>query len=321
MHSRKTESSRGNRILLNAVAISVIVGVFGFLGWRLWLDRELLRGVDWWSHPGLWLLHFGLLAVMFGFATIGWIRIVRILGGDLSASAGAFNWLASNLGKYIPGKLFMLAGRVELARRLGVRPAVSMSALALEHVFQLVAASPFLLWALFHGFRFESEKMWLVLVAALVPAAVFVVRPSLLVTVANLALRVTHHSTLEATPGSRHSATLLGVYFTCWLAYGISGVVLTKALGFGPAVPVVGIIAAFVAAWMIGFLSLITPGGIGVREAVLVLLLGTTLSTPQAITVALLARLSWTMVEMVGVVIGLAVGRQLGSPDTAQSSD
>jgi uncharacterized membrane protein YbhN (UPF0104 family) len=294
--------------------------VFGFLGWRLWLDRELLQGVDWWSHPALWLLHFGLLAVMFGFATVGWIRIVRLLGGDLSASAGAFNWLASNVGKYIPGKLFMLAGRVELARRLGVRPAVSMSALALEHVFQLVAASPFLLWALLHGFRFESEKMWLVLVAALVPAAVFVVRPSLPVAAANLALRVTHHSAIEAAPGPRDSATLLGIYFACWLAYGTSGVVLIEALGFGPAMPVSGIIAAFVAAWMIGFLSLITPGGIGVREAVLVLLLGTTLSTPQAITVALLARLSWTMVEMVGVVTGLLIGRRLAEPSAEESS-
>jgi uncharacterized membrane protein YbhN (UPF0104 family) len=321
MHSPKTESSGGSRILLNAVAISVIVGVFGFLGWRLWLDRELLRGVDWWSHPGLWLLHLGFLAVMFGFATVGWIRIVRVLGGDLGVSEGAFNWLASNVGKYIPGKMFMLAGRVELARRLGVRPAVSISALALEHVFQLVAASPFLWWALVHGFRFESENMWLVLVAALVPAAVFVVRPSLLVAAANLALRATRHSTLEAAPDSRDSAMLLGVYFTCWLAYGTSGVVLIEALGFGPAASYVGIVAAFVAAWMIGFLSLITPGGIGVREAVLVLLLGATLSTPQAITVALLARLSWTMVEMVGVVIGLLVGRRLGPPGTSCSSD
>jgi uncharacterized membrane protein YbhN (UPF0104 family) len=301
--------------------VLVIVGVFGFLGWRLWHDRELLRGIDWWSHPALWLLHFGLLVVLFGVATSGWVWIVRLLGGDVSAPAGAFNWLVSNVGKYIPGKLFMLAGRVELARRLGVRPAVTISALALEHVGQLVAASPFLLWVVFYGFRFQTERMWLVLLAALVPAAVFIVRPSLLVAAANIGLRLMRRSSLQAAPGPGDSAILFAIYFTCWLAYGASGVALIEALGFGPVVSVVDIIAAFVAAWMIGFLSFITPGGIGVREAVLVVLLSATLSTPQAITVALLARLTWTLVEMVGVVVGLLVARRLSSTGVARGRE
>ncbi len=315
------EKRSERRVLLNAVAILVVVGVFGFLGWRLWIDRELLWNIDWWAHPALWLGHFFFLAALFGLAILGWIRIVRLFGGDLGPSAAAYVWLASNVGKYIPGKLFMLAGRVELARRLGVRPAVSMSALAFEHVVQLVAASPFLLWVLFHGFRFESEKMWLVLLVALLPAAVFILRPSLLVTAANFALRLTHRSSLVAAPGFRDSASLLAVYLACWLCYGSSGVVLIEALGFGPAVPIVDVIAAFVAAWMIGFLSLITPGGIGVREAVLVLLLRSTVSTSQAITVALLARLSSTLVEMVGVLIGLLIGRQLVAPGDSSARE
>ena len=309
------------RVLLSAVAILVVVGVFGFLGWRLWLDRELLRNIDWWAHPALWLAHFFFLAVLFGLAILGWIRIVRLFSGELGPAAGACVWLASNVGKYIPGKVFMFAGRVELARRLGVRPAVSISALALEHVVQLVAASPFLLWVILHGFRFESEKMWLVLLAALLPAAAFILRPSLLVTAANFVLRLTHQSSLAAAPGFRDSALLLAVYLACWLSYGSSGVVLIEALGFGPAVPIVDVIAAFVAAWMIGFLSLITPGGIGVREAVLVLLLRSTLSTSQAITVALLARLSWTLVEMVGVLIGLLIGRRLVTPGASPARE
>jgi hypothetical protein len=109
------------------------------------------------------------------------------------------------------------------------------------------------------------------------------------------------------------------LYFICWLAYGTSGVFLIEALGFGPVVSVVDVVATFVAAWMIGFLSFVTPGGIGVREAALALLLGATLPTPEAITVALLARLSWTLVEMIGVVVGLLIGRRLASPSAEGS--
>jgi uncharacterized membrane protein YbhN (UPF0104 family) len=61
---------------------------------------------------------------------------------------------------------------------------------------------------------------------------------------------------------------------------------------------------------MLGFLSPVTPGGIGVREGVLVLLLGSAVLAPQAIMVALVARLSWTLVEMAGVIFGVLISRR-----------
>jgi uncharacterized membrane protein YbhN (UPF0104 family) len=294
------------RGVLSKVAATVLVaGIFGFLGWRLWGDREVLQQVAWWAHPGLLMAHLVLLVITFGCLVLGWVRILGICGGVLPASASASTWLMSNLGKYIPGKVLMLAGRVELARKWGVRRAIAMSALAIEHVVLLVAAVPFLLWSLSRGFGLGSDLAWPTLVAAALVATVFVMRPSLLVALVNLLLRATSRTPLSAAPRARDTATLLGLYFVGWLAYGASGVLLLEALELGADIHFVDGVAAFVAAWMVGFLSLITPGGIGVREGALVVFLGSTVPAPEAITVALVARLSWTLVEIGGVLLGL----------------
>ena len=297
-------------VLLNVIAFILIAGIFGFLGWRLWGDREVLQQVDWWAHPGLLASHLVLLVIAFGCLVLGWVRILSICGGELPAMASAFTWLTSNLGKYFPGKVLMLAGRVELARKLGVRRTISLSALALEHVVLLVAAGPFLLWSLLRGFGFDSDITRFGLIVAAVAAVVIIVRPSLLVASVNLVLRATSRPPLTAAPKARNTATLLGLYFVGWLAYGVSGVFLLEALEVGAGASIVDGVAAFVAAWMIGFLSLITPGGIGVREGALVLLLGPAVPPPEAITVALVARLSWTLVEMGGVVLGVLIVRR-----------
>ena len=49
--------------------------------------------------------------------------------------------------------------------------------------------------------------------------------------------------------------------------------------------------ACFAFAWLLGFVSLLTPGGLGVREALLARLLATYMPAPQATLIALLARL------------------------------
>lgn len=310
MDPRLSDRSRWRRLLVNALAVVLIVGIFGFLGWRLWVDRAVLHDIDWWAHPGLWASHVLLLVALFATLTLGWVRILRLLGGGTGRSSSASMWLVANIGKYIPGKLFLIAGRVELARRLGVRPAVSLSASMLEHVMMLIAAGPFLVWVLLRGFQVGSDTLWVVAAVAVIPAVALVARPFLLVVSVNSLLRVMKQPPLAADIRPGDSARLLVLYFSGWLAYGASGLFLLGALGLGSAVPPVDGAAAFVAAWMLGFLSLVTPGGIGVREGVLVLLLGSAVPAPEAIMVALVARLSWTLVEMAGVVLGVVLTRR-----------
>ncbi|HIE28083.1 TPA: methyltransferase domain-containing protein, partial [Candidatus Poribacteria bacterium] len=62
---------------------------------------------------------------------------------------------------------------------------------------------------------------------------------------------------------------------------------------------------AYALAWTVGFLSVITPSGLGVREGILSLLLAVYMPTATATLVALLSRIWSTMAEL--VLVGVAV--------------
>jgi hypothetical protein len=70
--------------------------------------------------------------------------------------------------------------------------------------------------------------------------------------------------------------------------------------------------AAFVVAWLIGFVSLLTPGGIGVREAVAVALLAPIIGESAAVLATIAARVSWTIGDGVSVMVGLAAAGKIG---------
>jgi hypothetical protein len=74
------------------------------------------------------------------------------------------------------------------------------------------------------------------------------------------------------------------------------------------------------AAYAVGFLALVTPAGLGVREGVLTLALAQVMPAGAALAVALLSRLWMMLVELLGAGLMQLLGRgraarQLADPD------
>jgi len=90
-----------------------------------------------------------------------------------------------------------------------------------------------------------------------------------------------------------------------WSIYGLSGIALCFAFSNFDGLTAVGIGCAFVASWLIGFISLLTPGGIGVREGSMILLLTPLIGNSTAVLVAVLARVMWTVGDGGGALIAL----------------
>jgi glycosyltransferase 2 family protein len=71
------------------------------------------------------------------------------------------------------------------------------------------------------------------------------------------------------------------------------------------------VVAAYAAAYAVGFLSLLTPAGLGVREGVLVVALSPVLPAGPALVVALVSRLWMMAVELAGAAVAhVAAGRR-----------
>jgi uncharacterized membrane protein YbhN (UPF0104 family) len=95
-----------------------------------------------------------------------------------------------------------------------------------------------------------------------------------------------------------------------WLAYGLHVWVLAGALTTADLPLLASATGAFAAAWCAGFLLMVAPAGAGVREAALVLLLGGSLTRPQASVVAVVSRLLFVLGDLGWGGVALLAGRR-----------
>lgn len=291
-----------SKTLISAAVMAVI---FGFLGYLIARDWQELSEIDWWQRPEMICLHLALLASVFLLFVKSWQIAVIGMGSACTLGQAGHTWLLPNLGKYLPGKVLMFAGRVELCHRQGMSRGAAIATVILEHVVIILAATPFLVIALFSDLTaLDSGYLTGFGLLLLCGGVAIVLRPAGLRWLLERMAKVLRRD-LSVVPADGLALRLLPLYLLLWLVYGLSGYVLIHALGFGSSVPVLLATTAFVAAWEVGFLSFLTPGGLGVREATLVGLLSPYLSVSEATTVALLARVSWTLVEMLGAGIGV----------------
>lgn len=257
------------------------------------------------------------VSLLLGFVleTIGWQRMLasggaRLSTGDAVAASGR-----SVLGKYIPGKLWMIVGRAAFAARVLARPLSHLSLLTLNaQVLALWAALALGLPGLvaLGGLR-EWGPVWL---------ASFGVFSILLFSRVvhdgidrwltergrGLGERLPH---VDPGTGARVAPWLFG----CWVAWGagfaafgyatVPGDVMSESV---PGALTLG--AAFPLASALGMAAIFVPGGMGVREGVLAgLLVLDGLDVGWATRLAVTSRLWFLAGELAWFGIGHLAGR------------
>lgn len=301
------------RALLTTVAL-VAVGLAVRDLVRQW--GELGRQpVLWAIRPG-YLVAAGLVALTTYLVLIdSWRRVLAGYDHTLPFPAAARIWILSNFGKYLPGKLWIIAGMAVMAREEGVRPAaavtsaVIMQALALASGAAVGAFAPGALSAL---------GPWGGWAAAAVAVASFLGLAFLL---SSRALRLVQGllpsgaPTLEAVKGRALAIGLIG-NILAWLGYGLATRWLAAGLFTGSDLPLLAASGAFAVSYLAGLLALVVPGGIGVRETIFVVLLRPFTGLPAAIALAIASRLLMTLVELLLALPAALKHRQSGGPMT-----
>jgi len=227
-----------------------------------------------------------------------WRWVILGWGQSLGRPQAARIWLISNLGRYLPGKVWSIAGLAVLASRAGVKSwaatgsAVAMQALAVGTGVGVVAvaapqtASPLQL-AL--AGTIAVVFVWLLVSPALVSRVVSVVWPQ-----------------TEFRPLDLRAAMSAGlVTVLAWIAYGVAFWLLANGLFVDHALDVRSAIGVFAAGYIVGLLAIFAPGGVGVREAVLVALLTPRIGPGEALALAVASRLLLTLCEVVAALAAL----------------
>jgi hypothetical protein len=261
-------TTRRVRVLAQILLLAALVFV-GLRARSLWHGSHIeLASVDWFALAGALL--FGAAGTAAG--AVIWLSILRGLGVRTQRRWAAL-FFQAQLGKYIPGSVWQYAGRAAVAKSHGlpVRP-VALS-LAIEFVAAAIAGGAtgaFLLgW-------------W----GAAVVAAALVVLP-----------------VLERPARARALAmpTTIRATFLCvpmWLLLGASFWLCARGLVAVPLHDLAFYTGAFAIAWLVGLLAVYAPGGLGVREAVLVALLRSRIGAADALVVAAASRLILILVDL-----------------------
>lgn len=244
------------------------------------------------------LAALGVVWATYGLLIGAWLAVLRGWGQRLPYLAGAKIWCVSNLGRYLPGKVWSVAGLAVLAQRAGVQGwAAAASAIALQALavgtggLMVAAAAP------------ASAPWWMLVLALLFGSAavtVLVWEPG-----ARLVTRLTPAVEMPALPlGTALGATL--ITWVSWLGYGVAFWLLARGL-VPSELHLATATGVFAAAYIVGLLAVFAPGGVGVREVLLVALLTPAVGSGDAITLTVGSRLLLTITEAGAALAAFAV--------------
>jgi glycosyltransferase 2 family protein len=285
----------------------------GFVIYYFIHNWESLKSIEWWRNPWFLSSHIALLVVTFTLFVIGWRRILMATGNDVSINVAGFTWLTPNIGKYVPGIVLMVAGRIALLNRFGVRKAAAAGNIIWEHVFVILSAVPFSLFVLLNNAGKFPFNIIVATICVSLLMLLLVLNPPLIQRVITFSLNIFKKPPLELILKRKAILNLFILYLLVWIVYGLSGVTLAYTLGIEDKVPMLLLFNVYIFSWFIGFISVITPGGLGVREGVLILMLSSYVPMSELITFAIFARVTWITIELVGVIIGVIIGNKLSA--------
>ncbi len=237
-----------------------------------------------------------------------WRRILIGWQAHLPFGVASRIWFVSNLGKYVPGKIWSIAAMSVMAREHAVSP---MAAAGSSILIQLVTVATGIVLVLVTGIRAIDQPAVAVVIGVGLAAGVAsipVVLPRLARAVGSLAGK-----TIEVPPLPASTLWLsVARSLLSWVAYGVAFQLFVRGVLGSAAGATSSYIAVYAASYIIGFLALFAPGGVVVRESALVagmVRLGLA-SQPDAFAVAVASRLWLTIVELLPGFIYMALARR-----------
>jgi len=269
-----------------------------------------------------------ILMITYYLSILGWHRVMASLGSTSTFEDTARVWLYSNLARYLPGKMWYAVGRVVLSNDVGISPVVASLGVVLEIAFLLISHALVAVvgWPLWMS-RALPTIPWFPSIAMTV-GAVASAHPKVLswgfaqcrrfggdrlVAQSDHDIQLHYRDTLQT----------LAIYVAEACMMGVAFYLLARALTPLPLSAIPSVTGIFALAWLIGFVSLFAPGGLGVREGVLAYLLSSMVAGPAAIAIAVLSRACLVASELLCVaLVKLAErrGRSTGSRNNRRRS-
>jgi hypothetical protein len=254
------------------------------------------------------LATYFLLILAWRFVLSGW-------GQRMPLRAAVKVWCVSNLGRYVPGKVWAVAGMAVMAKAHGVDGwAATASALVMQVI--ALATAVVVVLATIPALQIGGAD---ISAATLVAAGVFGLGFVWLLTVPAVMTALGRLTggrfsprplTLQAVAAGTGSALL------SWFAYGLALWFLARSVIPDAPLALSAAVGSFAAAYMLGLLAIFAPGGLVVREGVLFGLLAPLVGAGAALILVPASRLLLTATEVVAAGAALGISSSVSNEPT-----
>jgi glycosyltransferase 2 family protein len=322
---RRLVTPLARRRLWIGVQLAFVAAAFWYVGnsiVRQWADvRQSLTAL----HPAWGPVLLSGLLVLAAYAILiqTWRVMLRSWNAALDYRRATRIWFVSNLGKYVPGKVWQIAAMSAMAQREGVSPVAATGSALIVNLANILSGFVFVLAG---GLKLldtttDGRAGTAVAIAAVLLIGLMLL-PALLPRAAALAGKITRRPlSLPRVPATAVWTATVGTA-AAWALYGVAFALLAHGVLPDVRGALWDYVAVYTISYLAGYLFVPAPGGLGVREWTMVqgmTALGLA-GQGEAWVIAFASRLWLTVLEVLPGVLFVLLGG-LGRPSSPSHSD
>lgn len=283
------------------VALRVAVSLMLMAGLGLYMFQTIMRNWEKLAHAHIVpsvipLLISGVaLIAHYVWLSMAWLRITRLCGCALPVKETITIWYMSFLGRYLPGKIWLVSSRVSMYAMAGQSMRKVATATLIDMVYSLHAVVLTLaVCALWYDAILVTTAV--AAVGGALVSLLVILHPALLRLVLR---RFAHHETslTDHVLTMRSLALTYASYVSAYIPLTVALCAFARSISDIPWHMAPLLYGGFAAASLTGIVALFAPSGIGVREGALVWILSRSMPQDQAVILTLGIRVWFTVVE------------------------
>lgn len=259
---------------------------------------ESLEGVNF-----IWLLlSLIITTIALAYQSYIWHRLLKYFQPKLTFRESYSTYFKSIITRYLPGGIWVFFARTYLTSKLSFSKTQAFFLILVESLLVVFSGCiVFLLIQPYTGYNTYINILLIILIAAIV---VFLLWPRYLINI------LQHISGKEFTiiplPFSL-ICTIVAMYIIQWIFSGLCLFLLSKSIIAVNISQFLPLTAFFAVSWIIGFIVVFVPSGIGVREMIFIILISSIVGAPFAVLLALLSRLVSIISELINFIMSLMI--------------
>lgn len=279
-----------------------------YLGKSVYGNWNQIQNISWRPNFIFLFLSFSIEMFVQIMGVFFWTRIIKFLGAGIALKKALKIWFVSSLGRYLPGKAWHLLGMMFLLSKEGIPAEVSITSSIFVQVYSLV---PGIIISAFSILPFVGNSNVIIAILAIsVFTVLFISHPKIIGKLIRFLAQKRGKNIVVPGISPMNSFLILLSYLIYWILRGIGFFLFVKSFYFEIGFNLLPIaVSVFSSSYIIGLLFLLSPGGVGIRESVMLKMTDILLKIPTGIAsgLTIFNRIWLTLIELICLLMSLAI--------------